>query len=173
VDENKVDASRRSSSGGPHGTVVLSADDLPEDARSGRAYADAVLVGLTAPFIDRRFQLQAERSRIGRGKSSDVSLSQPDISQEHARIVRASGEWRVVDLNSTNGTFVNGTRVNQSVLQYGDQVAFGPASFIFAPGDMSTEAVRALRTGRGRRAQWLLAVAVVLLAAAVLVLWLR
>lgn len=173
MDENQVDSSRRSSSGGPHGTVVLSGEDLPDDARTGRADVEAVLVGLTAPFMDRRFRLQAERTRVGRGKGNDISLSQPDISQEHARIVRASGEWRVVDLNSTNGTFVNGARVNQSLLQYGDQVAFGPASFIFAPGGMSTEAVRALRNGRNRRMQWLLAGAVVLLAAVALFLWLR
>lgn len=160
------------SDGGPYGTVVLSPDELPKRAGGSDAGGgpDApVLVGLAARFGETRFALPAERARIGRDAENDIVLNEPDISLEHARITRSGGQWRLVDLNSTNGTFVNGKRVDHSVIQFGDEIAFGPVGFIFAPGDMSTSAVRALRAGR-RRSGWWIAPAVLILGAAVLYL---
>lgn len=171
--ENEVDSrsGRTPADGGPHGTVVLSPDDLPSRVSPDpESLADTAggpaLVGLTEPFVDRRFRLRAERVKVGRDPGNDVVLDQPDISLEHARIVRSGGEWRVVDLRSTNGMFINGKRVQQGVLQYGDHVAFGPARFIFAPRDMSSEALRAMRSGPDRRRAWWIAGLVVLLGAA-------
>lgn len=178
--DNEVETSnaRSPADAGPHGTVVLSRDELPSRVRpDGEAPADTsggpALVGLTAPFVDRRFKLREERVRIGRDPGNDVVLDELDISLEHARIVRSGGEWRVVDLRSTNGVFINGKRVQQGVLQYGDHVAFGPASFIFAPRDMSSEVVRALRSGPDRRRVWWTAGLVLLLGAAAAFLLLR
>lgn len=178
--DNEVETSnaRTSAGAGPHGTVVLSRDELPSRARpDGEASADTsggpALVGLTVPFVDRRFKIRAERVRIGRDPANDIVLDEPDISLEHARIVRSGGEWRVVDLRSTNGVFINGARVQQGVLQYGDHVAFGPASFIFAPRDMSSEVVGALRSSPDRRRIWWMAGLVLLLGAAAAFLLLR
>lgn len=168
-DEIGSGSTPQSAGGGPHGTVVLSPNDLPNRAEPGVTDTSA-LIGVTSPFTDRRFPVQPERARVGRGAENDVVVDERDVSLEHARIVRTGGEWRVVDLRSTNGTFVNGKRVNQSVLQYGDQVAFGPASFIFAPSGMSSEAVRAMRSGNGRQSRWWIGVVAVVLAAAVLLL---
>lgn len=178
--DNEVESrnARTPADAGPHGTVVLSRDELPSRARpDGDPLADTsdgpALVGLTRPFVDQRFRLRAERVQIGRDPGNDVVLDEPDISLEHARIVRGGGEWRVVDLRSTNGVFINGKRVQQGALQYGDHVAFGPASFIFAPRDMSSEVVRALRSGSDRRRMWWTAGLVLLLGAAAAFLLLR
>lgn len=174
--ESESRSSRTPKGGGPHGTVVLSPDELPSRAEPGGEGADHVsdtpaLVGVTAPFMDVRFRLQPERTRIGRDPQNDVVLNAPDVSLEHARIVRSSGEWRVVDLNSTNGIFINGTRVQQGALQYGDLIAFGPDAFLFAAGDMSPEAVRAMlsKSDRGRR-WWFAGIGALLGAVAVLLL---
>lgn len=163
--------------GGPHGTVVLSPEELPAGVRPGEAGdapAQPALVGLTPPFTDRRFDLQPERTTIGRDPGNDVALDEPDVSLEHARLVRTGGQWRVVDLNATNGTFINGDLVRQQgVLQYGDHVAFGPAVFVFAAGDTSNEAVRAMQARRGRRSLWWVAGLGVLLLAVVLLVLVR
>lgn len=164
--------------GGPHGTVVLPPDELPNRGHpvGGGAANDSespALIGLTTPFTDRRFRLRPERSRIGRDPRGDVVLDEPDVSHKHARIVRSGGEWRVVDLQSTNGTFVNGRRVQQNTVRYGDHIAFGPASFVFAAGNTSAGAVRAMQAiGRHPRRWWLAAGAVLAAVVAVLMfLW--
>ncbi|MDZ7842726.1 MAG: FHA domain-containing protein [Gammaproteobacteria bacterium] len=159
--------------GGPHGTVVLSPDELPRGAGGGRSGGspDApVLVGLTAPFAERRFRLPPERARIGRDPENDIVLDEPDVSLAHARIVRSGGQWRLVDLDSTNGTYLNGKRAEDDTLQFGDEVAFGPAGFVFVPGDMSPGATGA---GRGRRNAWWLAAAGLIVAVVVIYLLLE
>lgn len=165
-------------SGGPRGTVVLSPDDLPNRTGSGgEVAADSpwppALVGLTPPFTDSRFRLQPERTRIGRDPENDVVLNEADVSLEHARILRSGGEWRAVDPGSTNGTFINGERVHQGALQYGDQISFGPATFVFAPGDLSAEAVRAMQAKPGRHRRWWIAGIAALLVVAAVLLFLR
>lgn len=62
---------------------------------------------------------------IGRAPSNDLVLDVGDVSRHHARLERAEGELRVVDLGSTNGTRVNGEPVRASVLRPGDEVSFG------------------------------------------------
>lgn len=155
----------------PHGTVVLSPDELPRGARgerSGEGPDVPVLVGLTAPFAERRLRLPSERARIGRDPENDIVLDEPDVSLAHARIFRSGGQWRLVDLDSTNGTYLNGKRVDDAALQFGDEVAFGPADFVFSPGDMSSGVTGAGR--RSRNAWWLAAVGLILGAAAVYLL---
>lgn len=173
--EENRNSARAQAGGGPRGTVVLSPDDLPNGTGpGGENPADPsgapALVGLTPPFTDSRFRLQPERTRIGRDPENDVVLNEADVSLEHARILRSGGEWRVVDPGSTNGTFINGERVHQGVLQYGDHVSFGPASFVFGPGDVSAEAVRAMQSKPVRRRLWWIPGIAALLAAAVLLL---
>lgn len=178
--ENRTDTgdTHTAAGGGPHGTVVLSPEELPSRSQIGGegaagAFETPALVGITSPFMDRRFRLQPERTRIGRDAGNDVVLDAPDVSHEHARIVRSGGEWRVVDLGSTNGTFINGKRVQQGALQIGDLIAFGPDAFLFAAGDMSAEAVRAMQAKSDRRRRWWFAAVGVLLGAGavLLLLW--
>jgi len=66
---------------------------------------------------------------VGRHSESDLQLAMPDVSRRHCRFVLAETGWRVIDLSSTNGTFVNGVRVDEADLHAGDRVRVG--SFIF------------------------------------------
>jgi pSer/pThr/pTyr-binding forkhead associated (FHA) protein len=62
---------------------------------------------------------------IGR-EGCDITLSDPDVSRRHAEIEIAAGELSIVDLGSTNGTFVNGDRIDQQRrLRDGDEVRIG------------------------------------------------
>jgi len=62
---------------------------------------------------------------VGRHAEADVMLAMPDISRRHCRFIRTEFGWRVVDLASTNGTFVNNVRVEEADLQTGDKVRIG------------------------------------------------
>jgi hypothetical protein len=76
------------------------------------------------------------RARIGRSEESDVFLVDPSVSRTHA-IVEVQGVEPVVrDLGSTNGTFVNGERIEARQLKDGDELMFGNTRMRFeASGD--------------------------------------
>ena len=62
---------------------------------------------------------------IGRHRSCDVVLAQDDVSRRHARLVFRDGAWILHDLDSTNGTLVNGVRVGRYRLRPGDRIRLG------------------------------------------------
>lgn len=73
------------------------------------------------------------RTLIGRGADTDLTLTEPEISRQHALILRSGGTPWLYDLGSANGTSVNGVPLGDhpAALHPGDAVAFGPASFTF------------------------------------------
>ena len=62
---------------------------------------------------------------IGRLSENTVVIDSPAVSSHHACVVRDGDQFVVEDLQSTNGTFVNGMRVSRQALQYGDVVLVG------------------------------------------------
>jgi hypothetical protein len=64
---------------------------------------------------------------IGRAEDNVIILPDTFVSNHHARLLQTKGEWQVVDLNSTNGTFVNDQRCNGSgrPVRDGDIVQIG------------------------------------------------
>lgn len=72
------------------------------------------------------FALQVRTITLGRGDTVTVDLDDVYVSDEHAAIAVEDDVWVVRDLGSTNGTFLNGARVNQPTpLSAGDQVRLG------------------------------------------------
>jgi pSer/pThr/pTyr-binding forkhead associated (FHA) protein len=67
---------------------------------------------------------------LGRHSESDVCLRLPDVSRKHCRFVFSAGFWRVFDLQSMNGLFVNDRRVMDAALQHDDIVRIG--SYVFS-----------------------------------------
>ena len=70
--------------------------------------------------------------RIGRAPDNDVVVPDPGVSQYHAELRHEAGGYRLVDLDSRNGTFVNGEPVTDAVLSEGDIVSFGSSAFRLA-----------------------------------------
>lgn len=69
---------------------------------------------------------------IGRNPQADIHLSAPVVSWEHARLNRTSQGYVITDLNSTNGTFVNGQRLTRPhLLRQGDVVQIGPFKLVY------------------------------------------
>jgi predicted component of type VI protein secretion system len=66
---------------------------------------------------------------VGRHSSADVRLSLPDISRQHCRFLFTDGQWEILDLNSLNGIYVNGERLQRSVLCHGDTLRIASLTF--------------------------------------------
>ncbi len=68
---------------------------------------------------------------VGRDDSCDLTMAHPGVSKHHAMITRESGQISIKDLGSTNGTFVNGARITQVVLNNGDEIRIGPFHLVY------------------------------------------
>lgn len=158
---NQSKAGQEKKRTGPQGTSIITPDDIPAAARDKGVDAGApsertpVLIGRSAPFDGRRFALAGERSQIGRRDHNDIVLDHADISWEHAQILRHGGRWWVLNVLSTNGTFVNGEAIHEAELHNGDEVAFGPNRFTFRTAEPGREATTS--ANGVRRRGWLLA----------------
>jgi len=69
--------------------------------------------------------LLRERLTLGRRESCDICLRFPNISGHHCELYSAEGVWHVRDTGSTNGTKVNGQRVQDRALRPGDEITIG------------------------------------------------
>lgn len=62
---------------------------------------------------------------LGRLDSNDIPVHDRKASREHAKIYKQGAQYAVVDLNSSNGTFVNGEKITKRVLEDGDEIRIG------------------------------------------------
>ncbi|MGH2876100.1 MAG: FHA domain-containing protein [Solirubrobacteraceae bacterium] len=62
---------------------------------------------------------------VGRSSGCDVVIAEPTVSRRHARLVCRDGRWVFCDLDSTNGSFLDGRRVGRCELRRGDQLSLG------------------------------------------------
>lgn len=103
-----------------------------DDIRCGTS---AFLVVRNGRLAGAQFWLRQGSYSVGRAEASDVFLSDITVSRRHAEIVGAEHGYFVRDLQSLNGTYANGARVDQHRLAHGDELQFGRfrLSFLVAP----------------------------------------
>jgi pSer/pThr/pTyr-binding forkhead associated (FHA) protein len=65
---------------------------------------------------------------IGRNSGNDIVIPESTVSGNHADIVNEAGHWYIIDANSTNGVFVNGTKVSKQKLNNNDLIKLGAAT---------------------------------------------
>lgn len=80
------------------------------------------------------FAFDKDRVLIGRSEENDVQVPDAKASRRQARIERTPRGYLLIDLESRNGTSVNGTVVNQRVLAHGDVIRIGDTFYIFDDG---------------------------------------
>ena len=95
--------------------------------------ATAVLVICNGGFAGMEHGLSADETLIGRNPTTDITLLDEGISREHAIILRDEGTqtFAIEDLQSTNGTKVNGKRIRSAELSHGDEIEIGHTRFCF------------------------------------------
>jgi uncharacterized coiled-coil protein SlyX len=91
-----------------------------------------VLESLDAPGTSHR--ITRETTTIGRANGNDITIYSNSVSRYHARVVVASDSTYLIDLQSTNGSRVNGQRVSRQVIRDGDVVGIGDAKFRLSTG---------------------------------------
>jgi len=72
---------------------------------------------------------------VGRGMSCDLTIAEQAISRQHAKFERTAHGFTITDLGSTNGTWVNGTRIETQTLKSGNRVRIGSRIFKFIATD--------------------------------------
>jgi two-component system, NtrC family, sensor kinase len=96
--------------------------------------SEATLLVIQGPDQGRRFEIGPQPVHLGRGAQNDVRILDTEISRQHAVIsCDEQGRWRIIDLNSSNGTFVNGKATPQTELEQGDQIQLGRTILLFSP----------------------------------------
>ena len=85
----------------------------------------AKLVVLSEGHKGRSHELKAERTTIGRLDDNLFQIIEQSVSSHHCEIIVRGGEVVVKDLNSTNGTFINGEQVTEKVLKPGQVLRLG------------------------------------------------
>ena len=123
---------------GPQGTQVFEINEINKliakeivEAQSHGANMPA-LIGVSSDVIGQQYILRKDKIEIGRRPSSDIVLSEASVSSMHAQLIREGDSWKVLNLLSSNGTFVNGKKVVNQVLQAGDMIAFAGSEFVYS-----------------------------------------
>jgi hypothetical protein len=83
------------------------------------------LVVLSEGFTGRAYDLKVDRTTVGRVDDNAFSIPEASVSSHHCEIILRGNDVVVRDLNSTNGTFVNGERVSEAVLKPGQVLRLG------------------------------------------------
>ena len=133
----------------PPNMVPRHAQPGPSEAKSEPRYA--------LRFISGKYQggeyplAEGQEIVIGRSSELDMVLVEEMVSRKHARIALSDGTISIEDLGSTNGTFVNGEKVQQGTLREGDRVLIGTniLKVVAAPQDAQARAnLKAMAVGR-------------------------
>ncbi|MBU1672100.1 MAG: FHA domain-containing protein [Actinobacteria bacterium] len=102
---------------------------VPEEEIAAGA---AMLVVKRGPSAGTRFVLTKDMNTAGRHPESDIFLDDITVSRRHAEIARnVAGEFRITDMGSLNGTYVNKLRVEEADLSSGDEIQIGKFRLIF------------------------------------------
>ena len=99
------------------------------ESQAGPTRAILVIVG--GELAGTEFELGADETLIGRSPTTDVTLRDENASREHAIVAHDGGVYTIEDLQSTNGTRVNGKRVRTATLADGDEIQVGQTRFRF------------------------------------------
>ncbi|HEY0320684.1 MAG TPA: sigma 54-interacting transcriptional regulator [Pyrinomonadaceae bacterium] len=89
------------------------------------------LVSISGPLQGKTFPLADEACSIGRESANQLCVSDASVSRRHCVINKEDGRFRLSDLESLNGSFVNGVPIKERYLEHGDQIKLGDTLFLF------------------------------------------
>jgi len=109
---------------------------VPPSPRSATGGSLATFLVRSGGLIGQRLAVKTPVVNIGRADYNDLVVPDPSVSTSHAKLQRREGVWVLVDLDSTNGTFVDGERVKgEAPLAPGATVRLGDVQLVFEPTD--------------------------------------
>lgn len=129
------------------GTQLMSLDARKKMAAAGLdnelsaevKHDDPVLVCLSGALKGKVFKFSTvdtiSKWEIGRSADSDIVIDDKSVSTHHAQLIHENKRWKLVDLMSANGTYINDTKGLTSYLSSGDRIRFGEVDFQFSVGN--------------------------------------
>jgi pSer/pThr/pTyr-binding forkhead associated (FHA) protein len=88
--------------------------------KRGREKAHVPRLAALGDTPPRQYRLLKRKLTIGSDSENDIVLADPTVSRRHALLRRRLGRYRLIDLESTNGTFVNGRRIGPGKIRNAD-----------------------------------------------------
>ena len=115
--------------------VFRDEDNLPQLAplKGNKRYSLAVILGANSGQI---FTVTKPRTVMGRGTETDLQLSDSEVSRRHAMLEIRGDEAVVSDLGSTNGTYVDGVRVQRATIYSNQEFSLGTTTLMFIVTDV-------------------------------------
>ena len=121
---------------GPQSTVFIGGPAKPKQDDSAILLVDTKIpyVAVTAgPGKGKQWQLRSEKMLVGREQPADIIVDDPAASRRHAQVYKKSGRWYLKDLDSTNGTYLDGPlRGSERILWDGDVFRIGDWEITFS-----------------------------------------
>ena len=115
-------------------TLLTNRNAFGLDSTSVRVDSVVIIYSPDPHSLGKRYTLDKDALTIGRGRGNDIILDVDSVSRRHARLERRADRTILVDLGSTNGTFVNDLQVKTHALGRGDQIRIGDTIFKFLSG---------------------------------------
>ncbi len=107
----------------------------PDEASDVDGFVGHALIVERGPQAGMTYLLSQDSTTVGRHPDSDIFLDDVTVSRHHCRFLSDGAALSVEDSGSTNGTYVNGARVDRVDLHPGDEVLIGRFHLIVAHGD--------------------------------------
>jgi pSer/pThr/pTyr-binding forkhead associated (FHA) protein len=100
----------------------------------------AKLVVLSPEQKGRSYELKVDKTTIGRVEDNTFQIAESSVSSHHCEVLLRGSDVIIKDLNSTNGTFINGEKISESVLKAGQTLKLGQIELRLETGETSTTA---------------------------------
>jgi pSer/pThr/pTyr-binding forkhead associated (FHA) protein len=94
---------------------------------------EAGMIKLELKFKDKvlkKIETENPEITIGRSPNTDIQIDNLAVSNQHARLIRQKNHYKIEDLNSTNGTYLNDEKITKSTLKHNDVITVGKHNLI-------------------------------------------
>lgn len=103
--------------------------------RRALSYKRCRITVIHGPDVPAAFDTDKTVIRIGSSDENDIIIKDPAVSRQHLEVRLQKGQYIIVDLDSTNGTFVGSLRVKEAVIRHRGEIQIGDTSLLFEPMD--------------------------------------
>jgi pSer/pThr/pTyr-binding forkhead associated (FHA) protein len=121
----------------------VAAPSPPTDARPVLAFLEIANEG---PTKGTKYEIRVPLAHVGRGAHNDVAVNDDSVSDTHAKLQKRDDGWYVVDVGSTNGTYVGGQRiVSERRLDGAPDLRFGGVKMVFRSNESAGDGSKGTR----------------------------
>jgi pSer/pThr/pTyr-binding forkhead associated (FHA) protein len=115
------------------GRIEIKEEISPEilESLQGTPRGEGGIIVLKGPNVGEKIILNKPVFRIGRESDSDIFLDDITISRKHAQIEKIDTYYKITDLGSLNGIYINGKSTEEKILENGDKIQIGKYVFYY------------------------------------------